>query len=445
MNPTPLLRLYAAMLLLVFGLIVLHAPLTVWLGTLWPDYALGIKAWKEIMLLLAFLLATFLVTRQRLWKKLLSDRILQLCLCYGVLHGILLPWRPQGALAAVAGLMIDLRYVAFFVLVYVLVQLWPGLRHQIVKIAAAGAAFVVSFALLQTVLLPGALLEPLGYGRDTIQPYLTVDKNSAFIRQNSTLRGPNPLGAYAGVTLLLLGAFLWQYRQKLSTQQRALSVLLGMAALVALVVSYSRSAWIGFGVAAFAGGLLVMRRRVARPTWIGLIIVVMALAGGLALGRENSTISTLFFHDNPTGSQSKSDSERINSLSNGLQRAIQQPLGAGVGSTGSASLQSDRPFIVENQYLFIVHETGWLGLSLFVWLFVEIMCRLWRRRRDWLAFGTFLGGINLAIIGFMLPVWVDDTVSLVWWGLAAAALGSVHLGHDRARQKPANQKAKRIT
>lgn len=440
-----LLGLYVILLVVVFGLIVVHAPLTVWVGTLWPELELGSKAWKEIVMLGASLVALVLVTQHKLWSKLLRDRIVQLLLVYVALHGILLLWQPQGALAAVAGLMIDLRYVAFFLLVSILIQLWPEARALVVKVVAAGAIVVVGFATLQVVLPPGALLEPLGYGRDTIQPYLTVDKDTTFIRQNSTLRGPNPLGAYAGMILLLLGAWYWHYRHKLTTTGRVASALVGVAALIALVVSYSRSAWLGFGVAAVAGTLLVLRRKTPRGVWIGIIVALMALAGGLAVGRENSTISTLFFHDNPTGSQSKSDTERIDSLSSGIQRVVQQPLGAGIGSTGSASLQGDQPFIVENQYLFVAHETGWLGLGVFVWLYIEIMRRLWQRRHDWLAFGVFLSGVSLAIIGFMLPVWVDDTVSIIWWGLAAMVLGGVHLKHERSRQKPTNQKTARTS
>jgi hypothetical protein len=53
------------------------------------------------------------------------------------------------------------------------------------------------------------------------------------------------------------------------------------------------------------------------------------------------------------------------------------------------------------------------------------MMRLWRKRSDWLALGVFAGGISLAIIGLLLPVWVDDTVSIIWWGMAAIALASV--------------------
>ena len=105
-----------------------------------------------------------------------------------------------------------------------------------------------------------------------------------------------------------------------------------------------------------------------------------------------------------------------------MERLAQQPLGAGVGSTGSASLYTDSPVIIDNQYLFIAHEAGWLGLALLITIFVVIMVRLWHGRKNWLALGVFASGIGLALIGLLQPVWVDDTVAIIWWGLAAIAL-----------------------
>ena len=101
---------------------------------------------------------------------------------------------------------------------------------------------------------------------------------------------------------------------------------------------------------------------------------------------------------------------------------VHQPFGAGIGSTGSASLYGAQPLIVENQYLFIAHEVGWIGLALFLIIFVKILQQLWKRRADWLALGVFASGIGLALIGLLLPVWVDDTVAIIWWGLAAVAI-----------------------
>jgi hypothetical protein len=82
--------------------------------------------------------------------------------------------------------------------------------------------------------------------------------------------------------------------------------------------------------------------------------------------------------------------------------------------------------IIENQYLFIAHEAGWLGLLLFMAIFGLVMVRLWHVRADWLVLGIFASGIGLALIGLLLPVWVDDTVAIIWWALAATAIGYRH-------------------
>jgi hypothetical protein len=162
---------------------------------------------------------------------------------------------------------------------------------------------------------------------------------------------------------------------------------------------------------------------------------VCAIIGGVAALLGPAFVSNVVLHENPSGgSAQKSNEGHIESLQQGSAHLMRQPLGAGIGSTGSASLYGSDGLIIENQYLFIAHEVGWIGLGLFAWLFVEIMARLWRRRQDYLAAGMFASGIGLAFIGLLLPVWVDDTVSIVWWGLAAVALGGKEL-HDRRKAK----------
>ncbi|MGE5299140.1 MAG: hypothetical protein ACM3KF_03815, partial [Acidobacteriota bacterium] len=124
----------------------------------------------------------------------------------------------------------------------------------------------------------------------------------------------------------------------------------------------------------------------------------------------------------------------------GTAKMLASPLGSGVGSTGSASLYGDAPVIIENQYLFTAHEVGWPGLGLFVVIFTIIMIRLWKLRQSWKALAVFASGAGLTVIGLLLPVWVDDTVSIIWWGLAA-----VVLAEGGMRGKSTNQKAKRTT
>ena len=211
-----LTSVYAVILLIIFGGIVVHAPLTVWLGTVFPDYSPLIKSWKEILMIPAALLAGILVTRQGLWRELSRDWLFRLIVAYALLHIVLAIILPQDTLAQLAGFAIDLRYVLFFGLVYVLIRLAPQWRKQIVYVGAIGAVIVVGFATLQ-LFLPKDTLSYIGYSKQTIAPYLTVDENPDFIRYSSTLRGPNPLGAYAGIVLGMITALL--VRRKLPLQR----------------------------------------------------------------------------------------------------------------------------------------------------------------------------------------------------------------------------------
>jgi hypothetical protein len=170
-----------------------------------------------------------------------------------------------------------------------------------------------------------------------------------------------------------------------------------------------------------------LSRKLNRRAWIIGAVIIFAVIGGLFAATNSTFVSNVFLHENPlTGSSTNSNQGHISSLQDGILRFVVQPFGAGVGSTGSASLHTNAPLIIENQYLSTAHEVGWLGLAFFLMIFIGIMSRLWQRRSDWLALGVFASGIGLAAIGLLLPVWVDDTVAIVWWGLAAIAIGGRH-------------------
>lgn len=420
-----LTTLYAWLLLVVFGGIVIHAPLSVAIGTAWPQTALWVKSWKELIMLVALVFGVVIVTRRHMWRELFDDWVIRLIAAYVALHLLLSVVMPHTTAMVFAGLAIDLRYIAFFGLIYVLLRVEPEWRILFLKVGAVGAVIVVGFAALQTV-LPKDLLTHIGYSKTTIVPYLTVDQNPDFIRFGSTLRGPNPLGAYAVIVLTLVAAILM--RQKLAIRRRKVQLVTGLVvacSAVALWVSYSRSAAIAVVVALGAVAALARSWRLSRRDWFALGgVVVVATIVGLAAW-HSSFVSNVVLHENPNGGSSVSSNDgHAQSLQTGAERLIVQPAGAGIGSTGSASLYGGSGLIIENQYLFVAHETGWLGLGLFMAIFVLIIVRLYHRRTDWLALGVFASGLGLAVIGLLLPVWVDDPVSIVWWGLAALALGA---------------------
>lgn len=429
-----LTRLYAFILLVIFGGIVLHAPFIVGMETLFPDYGLVIKSWKEALMVFALFLGVWLVVKQNRWREFAQDSIIQVAGLYGALHLLIAMALLQGPTPTLVGLAVDLRYVLFFVLVYTLLKLAPEYRKYFLKVGVAGAIIVVGFGVSQ-LFLPADILKHIGYNENTIQPYLTVDKNPDYIRINSTLRGPNPLGAYIVIVLgVLVAAVL---RGKVAIRQPKTAFLWGIGTLSSLAVlwaTYSRSAVLAAGLALFIVAVVAARHLISRRIWIIGCIFLCALAGGILVGRDNSFVTNVILHENREGgSPTSSNDGHLASLVDGAERMVRQPIGAGIGSTGSASLLTDSPVVIENQYLFIAHEVGWMGLALFGLLMYLILSLLWRHRRDWLSLGVLASGIGLSAIGLLQPVWIDDTVAIVWWGLAAVALAIK--GGQSARRK----------
>lgn len=421
-------QIIGGLLAIIMLLIVVHAPLSVFVGGKIPALALGIKAWKEIAMAVAALLIVLRYGR-RLMRDFRRDPLVILCGLYALMHVALALPAANGATAAIAGLMIDLRYIAYFVLVYVFMRYQPQFHLHLWRLAAIGAMIVLGFLLLQFV-LPVDFLKHLGYSEATIAPYMLVDMNPAFVRYNSTLRGPNPLGAYAIIVVSITTAW-WviNLRKKRSKQQALLATFCMAVGLIATWVSYSRSALaaaigsIGLALAVGFGG------KMPRRAWWILAGILAVSAVGLYLVRDTEFFHTVVIHDNlTTGAATTSNDNHARSLADGAALMLQQPFGAGVGTTGSPAAYGGAPNIVENQYLMVAHEVGWLGLGLFVAIYVLVLATLWRQRTDWRALGLWASGIGLALVGILLPVWADDTVSLVWWGLAAAICSEIYNG-----------------
>lgn len=432
----------ASLLLIIFVGIVFHAPLSIAAGTFLPGDLL-IKAWKEILMAIAGVGLVLYLSINKAWALFVRDPLVWLIGVYGLLHIALLAFDFQGAVPAAAGLLIDLRYVAYFALVYMFLRAVPRYRKMLLTGGLIAAVVSLGFALLQVTVLPQDILRYIGYGTDTILPYMTVDKSEDYIRINGTLRGPNPLGAYAAIVLTFATAFaLKHWRMLRKTSWRLLFVLLCVSAVVALWWSYSRSA---LGAAVAGVGLVIIlhfRQRIPIWVWVSGVAVAGMMIGGLLLSWNTPFVQQVLLHNNPSGGSARdSNEEHVNSLQEGLERMAAQPLGGGIGSTGSASLYGDDAIIIENQYLFVAHETGWIGLALFLLLFGIILQRAWRYRRDWLAMGVCASGIGMALIGLLLPVWSDDTVAIVWWGLAAIALSTHTSDIIEKRKQPTHARS----
>ena len=421
-----LLKVATVLIAIIFAGISFHAPLTVFIETHFTASDV-VKAWKELLMLPIVGILIYVVTKRQLWKSLLGDWVVRLSLAYMVWHILIMIILPTPLVQLQAGLLIDVRYVAFFLVVYVLLSLRrQEVGRLFLKVACTAAVVVMVFGALQAMVLPRDILSTLGYGENTIQPYLTVDKNHDYIRINSTLRGPNPLGVYAAGFFIVLLAFLVTRYKKLSTRHKTFLAFTMMASLICLWFSYSRSALLMALVGAGIVSSILLVRYTSKTILVGCIVgLVIVLLSMLYVVKDNHAIQQIVFHNNPTDNNPiNSDHHHEESLQNASEQILASPLGYGVGTTGSASLYGEKPFIIESQYLFIAHEIGITGLILFVALFFYILYLLWQKRAQPLALGLFAAGVGIALVGLVQPVLVDDTVSIMWWGLAAIALAS---------------------
>ena len=177
--------LFVGVLLVIFGGVVLHAPFSVGLTSLFPQHELLIKSWKEVLLGVALVLAAVALTRHKQWS-LLKDKFVYVIAAFGILNLLLIPLFNTGFESIIAGLFINLRFLLFFVLVYIAVRLYPRAYRPFMLTFAGGALLVTVFAILQVTVLPNDILKYIGYNESTIMPFLTVDENINYIRINST-------------------------------------------------------------------------------------------------------------------------------------------------------------------------------------------------------------------------------------------------------------------
>lgn len=427
--------LFVGTLLVIFGGVVLHAPFSVGLSTLFPNESLVIKSWKEILLGLALALSAVVLTQKKRWN-LIQDKLIYYIALFAALNLLTIPMFYNGFEATVAGMFINLRFFLFFVLVYVAIKLYPQLYRLFLGVFFGGALVVLGFAILQVTVLPNDILKYIGYNESTIVPYLTVDENESYVRINSTLRGPNPLGVYAVIVLAVILAAWLKRPRKFSRREEILAGILAAGAVVALWASYSRSAALAALAALGIVIAIVYGKKISKTVWLSIGIAGIVLLGSIVAFKDTQFVSQVILHEDPyEGNDVNSNDGHAESLVDGTRRMIAQPLGAGIGSTGSASLLTDEPVIIESQYLFVAHETGWLGLGIYLLINYLVLKRLWLRRAQWLTLGIFASGIGLAIAAFFLPVWVDDTVSIIWWGLAALALAVPLTAKAQAKKK----------
>lgn len=252
--------------------------------------------------------------------------------------------------------------ISLFFLVTNLVRQRADLVGALTGLVAAGAvAAVVGLGLYalgrraESIL---ARLAAIGYPTGKILRYIE-DNPAKALRVTGTAVDPN---SFAGFLMVALVLAIAQAAARRPLVPRALAVVAVPPLGLALLLTYSRAAWVGAAV-----GVLVLA--LFRYRWL---LIPLALAGTLAQALH---LGGGFVRRLVVGLQLKDPATklRLAEYRNALAIIRDHPLfGVGFGAAPSIDLQTG----VSSIYLTIAERAGLLGLGLFVVVFVLLGLRL---------------------------------------------------------------------
>ena len=186
------------------------------------------------------------------------------------------------------------------------------------------------------------------------------------VRVFSTVNSPTPFG------MVMLAGLLMLLETRL-----VVHILMGVPAYVSFLLSLVRTAWAGWflGVGIYAS-YLSSRARMRLITSLGLLVVglggVMATPLGDRIEHRFETFTDL--------GEDKSLMERQASAGFVIGLILDEPLGEGLGATGSAKrLASGQTITFDNGLLNLFFSLGWLGGVLYLGGAVTVLMGLIRR------------------------------------------------------------------
>lgn len=417
-------QLSSYLVALMIALVPFYAFLTVWISS-----NLGYYTWlrlsTEVILVIVVLgAAALLALDKNLARRLFSKKWFWLIAAFFILEiilGLIALWQGNVGLKALGyAWVVDSRYLLFLLAVYIIASKNSFLASSWRRLIFIPASVVVAFAILQFFVLPLDFLKHFGYGANTIFPYETINHNKNYERVMSFTRGANPLGAYLLVVITLLVGWIT------ITARNKYFKLAGLAlGLVALGLTFSRSAWLGVVVSLVVLAFLVLQKARSRQIFVATSLVAICVLALVFLGLENNPRFQNYFLHTQSNSLVKTNSNagHLSALRIGLDDFAHNPLGKGPGTSGPASVYNNKlaDRNTENYYLMIGEEDGWVGLAILLAIFALVAVDLYRKKTK-LSISLLAGFIGLGVVNLLLPAWTDVTLAYIFWGLTGLSL-----------------------
>lgn len=424
-----------------------HIFLSTWIGTSFGVLA-SAKIAKDGILIVGFSLALAASIRQPWFKKLLQHKLIWLILGFSALNLLLAIFRSTDQDAETLGLVYNTRFFVFFLYAILIKQLFSmeDIRRRALRIVMIAGVLVMTFGIVQYAVLPDDALTHVGYRRSNgVLPAFFIDNKPDLERIMSTVRDPNSLGSY----LIIIGSIALAFFIKgKGIQLRKIALWILILSLSCLWFTFSRSAWIGFAVAAvliFRGNVKnLIIHKLGKYKVFALGLVVFIIGFSLFMARGSYFVQNVVFHADEATVLEDPNQLRLRFWQESVEDVGNEPLGHGPGTAGLASIRNDVQGTVlnENYYLQMAHELGVFGLLLFLGTLVIIGKRLYELAKESpVALALFASFIGLAITNLFVHIWANEAVAYTWWGLAGLVLFTAPESSVAVRGKAKRQSA----
>jgi hypothetical protein len=397
-----------------------------------------VAAWKEVLLLAAFVLLAWKVRRL---PAIAAADVLALTYAAIVLAYALLPqdWLDGGATDR--GILLAVRHHLLPVGAYAFGRLLSELRGRpegigvLVALTAAAVAliglldvFIVSLQSWRDSGVPGWYREQLSLDYEGLSGlpenwvYNTGEEDNPIRRLVSTFLSPLASAYVLVVALVYL----------VSRGIRWWSVPLGLLLFVALVYTHARSA-----VAALAVGLVVLAAAERERLPAILAAASLVLAAGFFLAYPTIGPSTSytpeeleFLRENaeqepgtsadPFSTSESSVSSHWRNLRDGVERVLEHPQGYGLGNAGVVAKRTGVEIKAgESTYTELGVDAGLAGALAFVLWNLVLLAGLWRRRA-WLAAAL----AAVLFLGLQTDVIGVPWIAVILWAAVGLAVSS---------------------
>lgn len=416
-------RFLALGLLALVAVLPFHTVLVVWATRNFGAIYVW-NAWKEVLLILISGACVGLIVRDKKLKQSIFSRPTNRLIGAYILLNTLYFIVAGNHFRALVGLAFNLRFLLIFILAQVAVFYMPDFSQKLKKLILTTGLIVAGIALLLH-FLPVGILTHLGYdqpGTNTfgIPPaFHLVAGEASPVRAQSTLRGPNVFGALLILPLVILLFRIFDRSKREADIYYLAPIIMG------IVLSYSRSAWLGALLAAGLVGFFVKKIQMLK-LWAVLAAICIFVVGASVFMRQNYYVKAIIFHESITQTSVTEETSNEGHIESSIEASAEvsrKPFGSGLGTAGPVSvIDGGQAKVAENYFLQIFQETGWLGSLLLIAIHGSLGIELWRRRRNQYASIALVAFVGLVLTNFLLHTWADEVVALTFWCFAGVAI-----------------------